>query len=411
MIRRGRQSRLEAVARTYLDADAPRSRLIVVAGEDPGSTARAARAVQQAASDMNLPSVLLSRGTETVDLELGHDRTPPLVVYHHGPVREAQLARLRPASADEPGPDLLLWDLPRRSAVGLRSTYLLGLLAWSLGPRQVRCLLPPAGDGDPPLSEVREAAREGFDSVDAAPRPELLQRPGMWSDPDTRGLLGQVLQSMLAGARRSGQRLHARRHGLRARAGAWLLALALSVATSGPVVAQDTTATDTPPPETPPPALVTLEIVGVDLDDARTHRRPDGTRLSWAADHLLRLEPGVGTRSEGAVSLTTERASLFAREGEAPFEWTPRERSIAEPLLLDAREFTLLARSGDYAVTADGIVVSLPERSSVLPGRQGLLVTGVLLVMIVLLFWRASSVRRRLDRPYESVRRRRRHDE
>ncbi len=406
MIQRGRQGRLEAVARTYLDADAPRSRLIVVAGEDPGSTAYAARAVQQAASDMNLPSVLLSRGTETVDLELGHDRTPPLVVYHHGPVRETQLARLRPASSDEPGPDLLLWDLPRRSAVGLRSTYLLGLLAWSLGPRQVRCLLPPAGDGDPPLSELREHARAGFDSVDTAPRPELLQRPGTWSDPDTRGLLGQILQSMLAGARRAGQRPTARRNGLRARAGSWLLALGLSVVASGPVAAQDTTATDTAPPD-----LVTVEVDGIDLDDARTHRRPDGTRLSWAADHLLRLEPGVGTRSEGAVGLTTERGALFAREGEAPFDWTPREASIGDPLLLDAREFTLLARSGDYAVTADGIVVTLPERSSVLPGRQGLLVTAVLLVMILLLFWRASSVRRRLDRPYESVRRRRRRDE
>ncbi|HKK72626.1 MAG TPA: hypothetical protein VKA86_15575 [Candidatus Krumholzibacteria bacterium] len=402
MIQRGRHSRLEAVARTYLDADAPRSRLIVVAGEDPGSTAHAARAVQQAASDMNLPSVLLSRGTETVDLELGHDRTQPLVVYHHGPVRESQLARLRPASADEPGPDLLLWDLPRPGAVGLRSTYLLGLLTWSLGPRQVRCLLPPAGDDGPPLSEVRAVAREAFESVETAPRPELLQRPGAWSTPDTRGLLGQVLQSMLAGARRSGQRRSVRRNGLRAQAGSWLLAVGLAAAAAAPVGAQDTTATDAAP------ALVTVEVHGVDLDDARTHRRPDGTRLSWAAEHLLRLEPGVGTRSEGAVSFTTERTRLFAREGEEPLDWTPRERSIARPLLLDAREFTLLARSGDYAVTPESIVVTLPERSSVLPGRQGLIVTGVMLVMIVLLFWRASSVRRRLDRPYESVRRRRR---
>jgi len=34
------------------------------------------------------------------------------------------------------------------------------------------------------------------------------------------------------------------------------------------------------------------------------------------------------------------------------------------------------------------------------------MLTGVLVIVIVMLFLRASSMRRRLDRPYQSVRRR-----
>lgn len=407
MIHRGRDRRLDAVARTYLNADAPRSRLVVVAGEDVEATALASRAVQSAANDLGVPTVLLNRGSETVDLELGSDQVPPLVVYHHGRVREAQLSALKPASSTNPGPDLLLWDLPDRASVGLRSMYMMGLWAWSIRPRQLRCVLPPATGGDPPLIDLRRTVSAGLEAADADVRPELLQRPGDWEADSTRGLFAQILQSMLAGSRRANPRGPGPKASRPARAWGWavgMMVVMLAGAIS-PARAQSDARTEQAPPGTP---LVTVEIRGIDLDDPALHRRPDGTRVSSGRFHLLRLEAGIGTRAEGVVTVTTPRATLHALNGGEALDWTPRRSTIDEVLLLDAPEFTLQARSGRFEITRSSIAIVLADESSVLPGRQGLMLAGVLLVVIVMLFLRAASMRRRLDKPYEPMRRRRR---
>ena len=401
MIQRGREERLDAVARTYLQAETPRSRLVVVAGEDHESTAAASQAVQHAAATLGVPTVLLHRGTETVDLELAHDRVPPLVVYHHGRVREAQLDHLRPSNGSENTPDLLLWDLPRRDRLGLRSMYLLGLWTWAFSPRQVRCLLPPADDGDPPLGVLRERMAEGVEPAIDGVRPEVLQRPDGWNQPGSRTLLTQVLQSMLSGSRRPAVRGPHPNGSRRVGSWGWAVALLLSIAALAPgvVSAQE---------EPMPVELVTIEIIGVDLDDPRTFRAPDGARLSTGPNHFLRLEPGVGTRIEGGVAVTSERADLFAHEGSQPLDWTQRESTVSGGLVLDSPEFTLHARQGRYTIGPSVLVIALDVDRSVLPGREGMVLTGLLLVMIALMFWRAAATRRKLDQPYESVRRRRR---
>jgi len=407
MIQRGRDRRLDAVARTYLSADPPRSRLVVVAGEDVDSTAGASRAIERAASSLDLPTILLTRGSETVDMELGADETPPVVVYHHGRVRESQLASLKPQPPTTPGPDLLIWDLPRRTSIGMRSLYLMGLWAWSIRPRQLRCVVPPAHADDPPLAALRDAVTTGFEVAETDVRPEVLQRPGAWEEEATSGLFVQILQSMLASSRRAAPRGSTPKPAREERAWGWAVAIMFAFLAGSPlsVRAQNDSPNqgDAGPPRGP---LVTVEVEGIDLDDPALHRRPDGTRISSGRFHLLRLEPGVGTRSEGSLSLTTPRAGLYARSGEEDLDWTPRDEGIRDQLLLDAPEFTLQVRAGHVRITPTSIVVTLADDSSVLPGKQGLMLTGVLVIVIVMLFLRASSMRRRLDRPYQSVRRR-----
>lgn len=391
------QERLDAVARAYLAREGPAPRLVVVAGEDAASTREAVRCLQRAAGGIGVPTVLLSGDSDMVDLELAHDRTPPLVVYHHGAVSEQQLRRLRPPQ--DSGVDLLLWDHARRAKIGLRSLYLLGLWAWALRPWQSRCLIPPAQlDGDPSLRALRTRMQAGLQSVEAERPFELLERPGAYDSPACETLLGQVLQSLLASAshRRSPPRpdpIRAAKGGLLARSSVALLAfLLISTLALGTASA----------------ASITVEVQGIDAN-APTAVSPDGSRLIRGAAYLLRLQPGVGTDLEGGgLLVSTDREGLVARLGAEPLRFDGSQHRIEEPLLLHAAEFSLEVRRGSVSAGPDGIVVAPQTAGPQLPGRQGLLITGVMLVMILLMVWRASSVRRKLDQPYVSVRRRKR---
>ena len=427
MIERSQNRRLDAVARTYLDREGPVPRLAVIAGEDEASTRAASACLQRAAGVIGLPTVALDGGSETVDLELAHDRSAPLVIYHHGAVRERQLRRLRPP--EDAGVDLLLWDLGARARVGLRSLYLMGLWAWSLQPRQSRCLVPPTGEdtGAPSLKTVRARVRAGLETAGARRPVEVLQRPGDWTDERTQGLMGQILQSLLAASRRE------RRGAAQAVGGS-----AVSAAAGGTSVT-DPHASTAPRPATGPQRLwnwtlalclgwvlglgvglgsaaidageaaaasLTVEVRGIDAD-APLAVASDGSRVLAGAYHLLRLQPGVGSRlAEGGIAVSTERDDLFARMGEQDLVFDGERQRIEGVLVLHAPEFTLEVRQGAVRAGPEAVVVEPQISGPPLPGRQGLFVSGVMLVIILLLVWRAASVRRKLDQPYKSLRRR-----
>lgn len=396
MIERSQHERLDAVARTYLDREGPSPRLVVVAGEHVESTRAAARCLQRAAGGIGIPSVLLSGASDVVDLELAHDRTPPLVIYHHGAVYEDELSRLRPPQ--EMGVDLLLWDLPRRERVGLRSLYLLGLWSWSLRPWQARCVLPPASEGDPELRMLRREVGAAMHALGSERPVEVLERSGSYADDSSQSLLGQVLQSLLAASSR--RRANGRPEpmarpsaSVRARetAAAWAMGIFACLA---PIAAQAS-------------ALV-VEVHGLDLATP-TSVAADDSRVYAGHSYFLRLQPGVGTHLEGGgIVMSTDRAQLFALLADAPLAFDDAQQSIEGMLVLHAPEFALQVRQGNVRAGPDGIVVRPHVSGPPLPGRQGLFITGVLLVMILLMVWRASSVRRKLDEPYVSVRRRKR---
>lgn len=396
MIERRDHERLDAVARTYLDREGPAPRLVVVAGEDPRSTQETVRCLQRAATGIGLPTVLLSGNSEVVDLELAHDRTAPLIVYHHGAVSEQQLSRLRPPQ--DGGVDLLLWDHPQRSKIGLRTLYLLGLWSWALRPWQARCLVPPAVGEDPPLRELRTRLRVGLEALDTEGPFEVLERPGAYHSEACTTLLGQVLQALLASSTR---RRVVNRHeppprgGLEARVRSSVAALAFLCVVSLDVMSALATPT-------------TVEVRGVDLA-APTAIAHDGSQVFTGPFYFLRVQPGVGTLLEdGGVLVSTERTQLHATLDDVDLAFDDSEHRIEKALVLHAAEFSAEVRRGSVRAGPDGIVIEPQMSGPQLPGRQGLLITGVMLVMILLMVWRASSVRRKLDQPYVSVRRRKR---
>lgn len=397
MIERRDQERLDAVARTYLDRESPAPRLVVVAGEDPRSTQDTVRCLQRAATGIGLPTVLLSSHSEVVDLELAHDRTAPLIVYHHGAVSEQQLSRLRPPQ--DGGVDLLLWDHPRRSKIGLRTLYMLGLWSWALRPWQSRCLVPPADGHDPPLRDLRTRMRTGLESLDTERPFEVLERPGAYHSEACATLLGQVLQALLASSTR---RRAVNRHELAPRGGGLATRVRTSVAMLALLCVAGLDARSTL--ATP----ITVEVRGVDLA-APTAIAQDGSQVFTGPFFFLRVQPGVGTLLEdGGVLVSTERTQLHAKLGDEDLLFDGTQRSIDDALVVHAAEFSAEVRRGSVRAGPDGIVIEPQMSGPQLPGRQGLLITGVMLVMILLMVWRASSVRRKLDQPYVSVRRRKR---
>lgn len=390
--------RLQSLARGFLRTPAREGRLIVVSGEDVEESAALARAVQRAAGRLSLPFYRLGPDEQAVDLEVqsGPSQREPLVIYHHPVVCERDLRALRPPAGGR-GPEALLWAFAPRARRSLRSLYLLGLWAWSLAPRQLRAFLPPASPGDPSLLRTRTRLRERLHDSGMHLTLDVLERPAAWEDTATNGLLNAVLESTLAAsvARDPAARARSRPESAGrparervARLGVVLiagwLALGAGLAHAG---------------------ALRVRVEG----PVRSEGVRRGGALFWSGPyHALRLQPGAGVwDDDAAVEVTVEADSLYLRvDGRAATlsvgaAWNLSGRGLE----LHAPEMTLVVRQGRLERDAQGYRVTPRVRGPVLPGGQGLAVTGVLLVLILLLFFRAGRMRRELDRPRTRLRR------
>jgi hypothetical protein len=134
-----------------------------------------------------------------------------------------------------------------------------------------------------------------------------------------------------------------------------------------------------------------------------------GGSLLWTGRyHTLRIAPGAGTRlaDDEGVRLTVDSEDLFAQLDGEPLSFEPADHRVAENLVLHAREFSLVMREGRIRVEGDVLRIEPETSGPMLPGRQGVMASAVILVVILLLFWRAGQMRRRLDEPRVSLRRR-----
>lgn len=172
------------MAAAFLARDAMPPRIVVVAGESNGSLAPGA-----VAEGLRTAGRALDVQVGDVESSSMPEELPQVLLVELGPVDESSLTRLAPPL--DPGPDLLLWTLPLAGAMSVRSRYVLGMWAWSLGAERVRCLV--SGCEDPRALEV--AVRSDLEMARCAGTCEVLEHTAS----DERGpLYLQILQSLLS---------------------------------------------------------------------------------------------------------------------------------------------------------------------------------------------------------------------
>jgi hypothetical protein len=158
--------------------------VVAVAGEANGRLAPTpvAEALREAARQI---------GVRLIDVEKGPpDDAPQILLLELGTLDTSSLQRL--SEPLDPGLDLLLWTWPGAGAQKVRSQYVLGLWAWSLGVETVRCLVDECDDP----RELAQRVGEDLRHTEWSGACEILEHPG---EPKRQAALyTQILQSLLS---------------------------------------------------------------------------------------------------------------------------------------------------------------------------------------------------------------------
>jgi hypothetical protein len=382
---------MAAVARAYLGPAVRPESFVVVAGEDSSHTAEASQQLQRAAASMGLTSMLLRRQSESVDLELGREVRPTLVIYDHGGSVVADAAHLPDPPAR--GADLLLW-CPRPGR-GPRWIYLLSLWVCSLQPRQIRCVVGPDSIDGFDLSALRYRLCKGMRRAGVGEGAELLLRPAPRDGDRMTRFYAQILQGLLSDSAKSGRKRR-RLFGRRV-AAAVVAAVGFFTALGlGAARAEESAAT--------PTAL--LEFV--DFDEARDTalEAPGGSVLYHGPAYAVRAAGGVGFWSQDGHDFTVAARrdqTHFELDGQA-LEWGSGSHRIRRNFAAHAPEFSVVLSRGRVEMLPDQVVVHPVLGSNKLMGRGGVFVSVVLAGIIFFLMWRANYLQRRLDAPRHSMR-------